>query len=571
MGGAAFLGGLLGGVSNTVGDRMLQKEERKHALSEEERQTALDEHNAALTNIQSQMQKVHPDTPEWGTLRDQLAQVHADRTALFHPDNGPGAMAHLGRMVWEHVHGKPQPTTLAATPATTLPSTAGVTTPELPAEAAQPTGLPSQGLQTAPSAGVTATTLPPMPGGVQLPGTPGMAVNARATPAQLKAQVAEMRAVQDLAAGAPPAPVNPYTQFHKYLTDAGLSPEDADKAVKVQAGIEAQPVASRTAGMKPLSKPFKGPDGIYRQEFLDTEGNVVSREMDASYTPPPAAGGQGPKVGSFGDFMTAAFGAHPTAQQYAQGRRAWAQSGAGTTSGTHTIQVPQPDGSIKAFTVETTSAKSFGGNIGLPSTRQDIVPPASVATPSVAAPAPAPTPAVLRSRAAAVAAVPSGGGIVRSGEVIGGRLTPGQTKADEAVNAATQLVSTADDAAATPSAAKDKNLALAIIRGAAGRVNMQEFNIMTQRAGLANTLEAWANSATTGQLPADIRKQLVDLAHSSLRAAQAGQAQSRLPPGQTVPTPGTFKQTASGPGGHKIGSNDGGVTWFDVQTNKQVQ
>lgn len=33
----------------------------------------------------------------------------------------------------------------------------------------------------------------------------------------------------------------------------------------------------------------------------------------------------------------------------------------------------------------------------------------------------------------------------------------------------------------------------------------------------------------------------------------------------------TYKQTATGPGGHKIGSDDGGNTWFDLSTGKKVQ
>lgn len=32
-----------------------------------------------------------------------------------------------------------------------------------------------------------------------------------------------------------------------------------------------------------------------------------------------------------------------------------------------------------------------------------------------------------------------------------------------------------------------------------------------------------------------------------------------------------YSQTATGPNGHKIGTNDGGKTWFDVETGKQVQ
>ena len=35
--------------------------------------------------------------------------------------------------------------------------------------------------------------------------------------------------------------------------------------------------------------------------------------------------------------------------------------------------------------------------------------------------------------------------------------------------------------------------------------------------------------------------------------------------------PKAYAQTATGPGNHKIGSNDNGKTWFDVQTGKQVQ
>jgi hypothetical protein len=35
--------------------------------------------------------------------------------------------------------------------------------------------------------------------------------------------------------------------------------------------------------------------------------------------------------------------------------------------------------------------------------------------------------------------------------------------------------------------------------------------------------------------------------------------------------PASYSQTATGPGGHKIGSSDGGITWVDIQTGKKVQ
>jgi hypothetical protein len=58
--------------------------------------------------------------------------------------------------------------------------------------------------------------------------------------------------------------------------------------------------------------------------------------------------------------------------------------------------------------------------------------------------------------------------------------------------------------------------------------------------------------------------------------ATAEQAGLTAPAGAGAPPPvrvgsKTYKQTATGPNGHKIGSNDGGNTWVDVQTGKAVR
>lgn len=75
------------------------------------------------------------------------------------------------------------------------------------------------------------------------------------------------------------------------------------------------------------------------------------------------------KVGSFGDFMKAAYGDTPTPAQYEQGRASWAKAGAGTTVGEHVIMVPQKDGTILPVTVETTSSKQFPGAGTVPNAR----------------------------------------------------------------------------------------------------------------------------------------------------------------------------------------------------------
>jgi hypothetical protein len=51
-----------------------------------------------------------------------------------------------------------------------------------------------------------------------------------------------------------------------------------------------------------------------------------------------------------------------------------------------------------------------------------------------------------------------------------------------------------------------------------------------------------------------------------LRAKAEGRAMPAAPASASH-----YSVTATGPGGHKIGSNDGGRTWFDVRTGRQIQ
>lgn len=217
-----------------------------------------------------------------------------------------------------------------------------------------------------------------------------------------------------------------------------------------------------------------------KPEEVDFQGQAVSQK------------GGGPKVGSFGDFMVQGYGPHPTAQQYQAGRRLWAQSNAGTTVGEHVVMVPQPDGSVKAITVQTTSTKSFGG--GTPVT----------------------TPAEAKKRAAAVA---PHAGVVGGGETVGGKLTAPQAKAETEYNEAVKLASIADQVAQKPDdAINQKRLAVALERTSAGRFTTQALDYII-KAGWGNTLEQWANNPSTGALPKDVMRQLVDGAHQNLKAA----------------------------------------------------
>lgn len=116
---------------------------------------------------------------------------------------------------------------------------------------------------------------------------------------------------------------------------------------------------------KGTARQYESPDKTQHNWFVpgsEPEGWNAYNRPAASSTP---------KVGSFGDFMAAAFGKEPTPADYVKGRKMWAESGAGTTVGEHVVMVPQPDGTTKPVTIETTSTKSFGGGSAAPSTRQD--------------------------------------------------------------------------------------------------------------------------------------------------------------------------------------------------------
>ena len=94
------------------------------------------------------------------------------------------------------------------------------------------------------------------------------------------------------------------------------------------------------------------------------------------------------------------------------------------------------------------------------------------------------------------------------------------TKAQNDLTEATKLSSIADQVAQNPNdAINQKRLAVALERASAGRFTVQALDYII-KAGWGNTIEQWANSPSTGALPADVMRQLVDGAHQNLKGAQ---------------------------------------------------
>jgi len=124
------------------------------------------------------------------------------------------------------------------------------------------------------------------------------------------------------------------------------------------------------------------------------------------------------------------------------------------------------------------------------------------------------------------------------------------------------------------------------LRGFVNRVNSTELKSVGGAGNLVDKVEGYINGKTKGQpIAPDVLRDMKDLLTSgdqfAERAYSAGvdrlkkrgvDASKLAKPTITgAPAAKTYAQTATGPNNHKIGSNDGGKTWFDLQTGAAVK
>jgi hypothetical protein len=100
------------------------------------------------------------------------------------------------------------------------------------------------------------------------------------------------------------------------------------------------------------------------------------------------------------------------------------------------------------------------------------------------------------------------------------KATPAGNKARSDFAEATKLNSIAQQVAQHPDdAINQKRLAVALERASAGRFTVQALDYIV-KSGWGNTIEQWANNPTTGALPKDVVRQLVDGASQNLKASK---------------------------------------------------
>jgi hypothetical protein len=397
-----------------------------------------------LKGLQQRKLALNPQSPTYqkdaAAIDDEMKKAQTTFHDLYHPDKNPGALYKLGGFIKQHLMKKP------------------AQVPNSPQQARESL---AQRLSELNSAAATPSSRAPEKGSV---GLYLKDANGQMVPAEIR----DGKAV----------PI----QIPSGMTASG--PSQGKVGYKLESGtVNGQPVTLQ-----------HGADGSWKTLNGDEVDDAILKAF--VHTAKASSSSSHSKFNEEVAVYEKKYGkpiAQWTPEQLSAFNKKMAQDAqtSSTTVGTHIILVPQPDGSIKAEEVQTTSTKTPGA--GVPK-----------------------TPGEAKKAAAAVAPP----GPVKSGDTVGGRRTPAQNKTDTEYAEAQGLVKLAEQAQNTPSATADKNLILTMIRSAAGRVNLQEIEMLRGQAGWANKIEAWAKSASTGQLPDDIRNQIVDLVHQKAIAAK---------------------------------------------------
>lgn len=346
----------------------------------------------------------------------------------------------------------------------------------------------------------------------------------------------------------------------------GLKPEDMEKLKEHLVGLPIekpqpenwQPLQAVRPDGTPVSLLRNARDG----SITDLAGNAVDPQVLSSLQFAPKTN-QAPKVGSFGDFMAAAYGSHPTAQQYEEGRRAWAAANAGVTTGTHVIQVPQPDGSIKMYQVQTSSQKHIPGapeTSSLPSTRQDVpglprstseepiqaqgevLPPEKPRQQKTAAELKSMKPTSTKTAKAPNTNQPKTkgtnktrgqmiNGAVKELGTVGGRMTQPQIKAKEALDTARSAYQDVQRAAADPTPVGDQGVILAWLRGRVNRVTTTEIKQVNNLGGAQMKLEGNIVRLVSGKMTDAQRSWFLQSARNNYEIARDNYQQYEQPQG----------------------------------------
>lgn len=328
------------------------------------------------------------------------------------------------------------------------------------------------------------------------------------SPQQLKESMQARLGQLDAAAATPNAPDNPILKKRQQMKEAGFTDEQIKKVEGIDAGLEARPTAARP---KLVKEEGKGADGkpmtIWRNpsdpgDAVDGSGQPVPPEILAGFV-----ANQKPAPGSTSKF----------AREAAVYENKWHKKVEDWSPEelSYFNQKQAFDAQHSGQSTTTKLEKDADGNIHpveITSTRGPIAAPVDPHAGPVSK-----TPGEAKKKAAAVAPKSS----VKAGEALPFKAgTPSYNKAKTEYGDAVKLDSIAKQVEQHPDdAVNQKRLAVALERISAGRFTTQALDYIV-KAGIANSIEGWMNSASTGALPKDVMRQLIEGAHQNLKAAK---------------------------------------------------
>jgi hypothetical protein len=296
----------------TLYQRVIENPELARAHSEEQREKRNTEFDTAIGDLQKKYAAALKtdakgntiETPASLQAKYALTQALQARNAFQTPLSKPG----VGQKIEEALRLKKKPQEQAVTtqtggikiPTESLKELPPKEDPRLAVPAGEPPNpvLKQRSEAAAPAAARQPEQQPQAETAVTIPGrsttVKGPAFNAK----QLREQAQRNQQAQEetelLTSSAPNAPENQYSAKRKELIAGGFNADDADKAVRIMAGLEAKPVATKPGSEdwlqvpgkingKPTTILYDKKEGKYKAQ----NGDDLSDEDLAAFVPDP--------------------------------------------------------------------------------------------------------------------------------------------------------------------------------------------------------------------------------------------------------------------------------------------
>ena len=462
-----------------------EKRERKQALSDQELEGKLTDLIQRRSDLVSKLPTLEKGTPDYDEAFNALRQVDSDLRTTYHPENNPSAISKFGHLLTDHL---------------------GI---KVKGDDGKKVTLPQQRIQK------EATKR-----------EQGLQGDERLATAQAAAAPisAEQQAQNDVSVGASKrlAEFNADMKFYDQQNPHAASPDATPEEKEAREDYRNERIQFYGQGIKPIqpketdeywtdvkgSTPEEYPKGSgkYRIEQVNKRGQHQYRDLPEGYAPPApkATKMTGPQLlqDSYLATLKLPFGTPWSALSDAQ--RAGYQlylNKLKLRSSNHQAAITDRDGNVHIVDLAGSSGPA------------DVSPARSVPT----APTPAQGSAGTKSRGSG--SQPTVQDLVLNFK----KATPDYTKARNTYNDADRIARLGDKWITIPvgkASEADANFVLSLIRSEAGRVNQQEIAQMFNAGGIAEAPERWAAKAGHGELPPELKRQLLDFVHMQRDAAK---------------------------------------------------